>query len=142
MNTTAPNRYFELSLGELANAVSNRAGELLKEVPAGRRDTAYLLIAAARKISPLTVHPNAPVKQVESGELAYAAFWPEYEAEARHSRYRIFVHAADALAFRCGLERIVPHARWDRLAELATESDERLRGAIQALDATAATLKT
>jgi hypothetical protein len=141
MDDLPPNPYVDLPLRQLSEAISKRAGALLADKPTGRRDTAYLLIAAARKIDPMTPHPNSPVNQVKQGGSALEAFLPVYEDEARHHRYRIFVHADDTLRAHHKVGRLVSHGRWDALCALAIENEAGLRAAIQELDEAAQALR-
>ena len=142
MDRDPPNPYIHMTLRELSNAMGTRAGDLLKDGPVGRRDTAYLLIAAGRRIDPMTAHPNSPVNQVKGGGTALEAFLPVYEAEARAARYWVLIHSNDALCAQHGVERLLPHGRWDAQCALAVRDAEGLRAAIMALDQAAAALKT
>jgi len=130
-----------MTLRELSTAMGNRAGDLLADKGVGRRDTAYLLIAAARKIDPMTPHPNSPVNQVKSGSTAREAFLPVYESEAKALRYRILVHANDTLCQQHGVERVMTHGHWDGLCDSAVRNDAGLREAIEALDAAAEAIR-
>jgi len=113
MDRDPPNPYIAMKLRELSQAMGERAGDLLKDRPVGRRDTAYLLIAAARKVDPMTSLPNSPVNQVKGGGTALEAFLPVYEAEARAARYWVLTHANDTLCAHHGVERLLPHGQWD-----------------------------
>lgn len=141
MDRDPPNPYVEMSLRDLSTAMGERASDLLENRKVSRRDIAYLLIASAGKIDPMTAHPNSPVPLVKRGSKAEAAFMPVYEAEAKRMRYRIFVHADDTLCAVHGVERLVPHNRWDSLAALATADEAGLRAAIEQLDQVAGALK-
>lgn len=140
MDDLPPNPYIDLPLRPLSEAMTRRAGALLEDKPTGRRDTAYLLIAAARKIDPMTAHPNSPVNQVKQGGTALDAFLPVYEDEARRSRYRVLVHADDTLRAHHRVDRLVSHSHWDALCAQAVKDDAGLQAAIKALDAVAKAL--
>lgn len=80
--------------------MQERAGQLLQNQPAGRRDTAYLLLAAAARLAPLNNGPSAPVKLVAAGGSAVDAFLPVYQEDARAARFRVLQHAIDAAGLR------------------------------------------
>lgn len=130
-----------MKLRELSHAMGERAGDLLNDRTVGRRDTAYLLIASARKIDPMTSLPNSPVNQVKAGGTALEAFLPVYEAEARAARYWVLIHANDSLCVHHGVDRLLPHAQWDALCAMTVRDGEGLRAALETLDQAAAALK-
>lgn len=57
---TPPNPYREIKLGELADALMRRAGDLIDGTLVGRRDTAYMLIRASHTLRPDQRFPNSP----------------------------------------------------------------------------------
>lgn len=142
MDRDPPNPYIHMALRELSSAMGARIDALLNGGAVGRRDIAYLLIAAAARIDPMTAHPNSPVNQVKGGGTALEAFLPVYEAEARTARYRVFIHANDTLCAQHGVERLLSHGQWDALCALVVRDADGLRAAMMTLDQAASALKT
>lgn len=68
MTNDPPNPYREATLRELFAALNQRAGELLKgDRPVGRRDTAYLLLAASKVVDGRESAIGSPTHQVRQG---------------------------------------------------------------------------
>ncbi len=115
-----PNPYLDADLTALDAAMSRRAGELLRGALVGRRDTAYLLLAAALRYKPDSAHPNSPHKVVRMGDdTALNAFWAAYLTRVQAQRHWALVQAVDAA-------RLPPAwiNRWSR--DDATRSDDQL----------------
>lgn len=124
-----PNPYMDLRLGELGDALSARAGDLLRGRPAGRRDVAYLLIAAAAVVRPSRGHPNSPAKRVDEGrELPLEPFAAVLEDEQRALRWWVFRQAVDAAA-----RQPAAGGPFTDLATMAVESDAACLEALRRL---------
>lgn len=64
MRDDPPNPYIHASLRELFAALNERAAELLKaDKPVGRRDTAYLLLAASKVVDSQEASIGSPAQQ-------------------------------------------------------------------------------
>lgn len=121
-----PNPYMDMRLRDLGDALSSRAGDLLEGRPAGRRDVAYLLIAAASVVRPPRGHPgSAATRADEGGEPPFEPFSQLLAAEQRSLRWWVFRHAVDAATRRPAVG-----SEFDALSALAVESDE---GCLEAL---------
>lgn len=95
---TPPNPYREIKLGELADALMRRAGELLDGTQVGRRDTAYMLIRASHTLRPDQRFPNSPGTLAKTNPAAAAERYIEqFEHECRALRGWIVGQATDAL---------------------------------------------
>lgn len=113
-----PNPYIDLSLTELADAISRRAGDLLDGHPTGRRDVAYLLIAAAAAIRPASSQPNSPARLVRDGAMTpLEAFADVLASEQQAVRWRVFRQAVDAAG------GAVAGPAFDAVSAMATRSD-------------------
>ena len=124
-----PNPYIDLSLTELAEAISRRAGDLLDGRPTGRRDVAYLLIAAAAVIRPASSQPNSPTRLVRDGSLTpLEAFADVLESEQRAVRWRVFRLAVDAAG------GAVAWPAFDAVSALAPRSDADCLEALRRLE--------
>lgn len=123
-----PNPYIDLGLTDLAEALSQRAAALLQGQPVGRRDIAYLLIAAASKVRPQDSQPNAPARLVAAGQSTpLEAFADILEREQRALRWLIFNLAVDAAGGP------IPGSAFDEVIAQAVESDEQWRAAMKRL---------
>lgn len=92
-----PNPYADLRLNALAEVLSERAGDLLEGRQTGRRDVAYLLIAAAAAVRPRRAHPGDPSRLVTEGVMTpLEAFAAVLRAEQKALRYCVFRQAVDA----------------------------------------------
>jgi len=119
------NPYLGLQLRQMYGAMQQRAGQLLDGTPVGRRDTAYLLLAAASYLAPKTTQPGSPGNLVKAGASPLDAYLPEYEDAARSLRHHVACHAWDAVA---GV-RSPPLAR-DAAVAQATASEQGLRSVL------------
>ncbi|MFC3716789.1 hypothetical protein ACFONC_11570 [Luteimonas soli] len=117
MQELPSNPYRDLPLRQMYGAMQNRAGQLLDGKPVGRRDTAYLLLAAAFYLAPMTTQPGSPGNVVRAGGSPLDAYLPEYESAARALRHHVAGHAWDAVAAR-GTAPALP--REAALAQAAT----------------------
>lgn len=131
MRLDPPNRYINLKLHELDRELGRVATDLLAGRRVGRRDTAYLLIAAARAISPDTAHPNSAARVVcEEAATPLEAFGPVLEHAQRTVRYWLINQAIDAAGgMPAGPAR-------DRLLYMAMESDYGCRAGLTELSRT------
>jgi len=92
-----PNPYLQASLRELSAALDRRAGQL--DNPSGtveHRDTAHLLLAAAKRLAPKDKILGEPVNRVLAGAEVLPEFWPRYELDKRAMRWYLFHQAAEA----------------------------------------------
>lgn len=97
MDQDPPNPYIDADLDTLAKRAMELAVALLQDKPAGRRDVAYLLIAASHRIDPQIAVLGSPHEQLRSKDTTIRdAFWPAYERLAHTSRYRVLMQAIDA----------------------------------------------
>jgi hypothetical protein len=136
MKNDPPNPYRDATLRELRDAASFRAGDLLKEgVPVGRLDTAYLLIAAAFRLSPQSLHPNSPVNRGKAGESVLEVFWPEFESDAKATRHHLLMQAIEATGLTFEQIREYQTRTGLSLTYLAAEEDDGLRQALMHLEA-------
>lgn len=123
-----PNPYVDLRLDALGEVLSARAGDLLEGRPTGRRDVAYLLIAAAAVVRPRRAHPGEPARLVADGEMTpLEAFAAVLRAEQKALRWWIFCQAVDAAGGP------VAGPAHDALGERAQASDEGLLEALAQL---------
>lgn len=124
-----PNPYAELRLNALGEVLSDRAGDLLEGRQVGRRDVAYLLIAAAAAVRPRRAHPGDPSRLVAQGELsALEGFSGVLHGEQRALRHWVIRQALDALGGREAGPAL------DVLLAQAQESDEGCLAALEALE--------
>lgn len=141
----AANPYLELDLEALAEAFHRRAGELLKEGVQRSateratlaRDTAYLLLAAARVMEPGWAAPTAPEKALGHGNATLAEVFGGWaEALQRGVRHRVLVRAVN-VAIAGNPVLWLQRARLDgrALSDVAVESDTGLRLALAHLQA-------
>lgn len=122
------NHYLDLGLDELSQTMMERAGQLLRGDQTGRRDVAYLLIAAAHRVSPDAAKPNSPHRIAGEGRsTALDAFGPLIVSEAKAARWRILGQALDALRIR------IDHTIGTWRVE-ASESDEKAHEALRRMD--------
>lgn len=97
MTNEPPNPYREASLRELFAALNQRAGDLLSgDKPVGRRDTAYLLLAASKVVDTRDTSIGSPAHQVRQGAAVAAAFVPAYESDLRALWHHTLQHAREA----------------------------------------------
>lgn len=97
MERDPPNPYIDADLDTLAKRAMDLAGALLKDKPAGRRDVAYLLIAASHRLDPQIGVTGSPHQQLRSTDATIRdAYWPSYERLAHLARHRILVQAVEA----------------------------------------------
>lgn len=97
MRVDPPNPYIHASLRELFAALNTRAGELLTgDKPVGRRDTAYLLLAASKVVDSRSACIGSPAHQVAQGGAVPAAYLPAYEGDLRALWYHTLQHAREA----------------------------------------------
>lgn len=69
--------YIHASLQELFATLNERAGELLKDdKPVGRRDTAYLLLAASKVVDGQAASIGSPAHETSQGAAVPAAYLP------------------------------------------------------------------
>ncbi|WP_447940085.1 hypothetical protein [Pseudoxanthomonas mexicana] len=134
MAADPPNPYRDLPLREIFAALNERAGELLKgDKPVGRRDTAYLLLAASKWIDDRAASIGSPAHQVRQGTPVPDAFLPEYQHGLRTLRYYELQRARDA----AGLDHdaVLAHqkATGTLLGQPAT--DDEFRAALEWLEA-------
>lgn len=123
-----PNPYIDLRLAELAEALSQRAHALLEGQPSGRRDVAYLLIAAAAAVRPSSSMPNAPARTVAEGtESPEEAFGAVLKREQIALRYWVYRQAVDAVG---GLP---PGPEQDAMSAQAVRSDEDCLAVLRAI---------
>lgn len=126
-----PNPYINLRLSALGDALSARAGDLLEDRSVGRRDVAYLLIAAAAHARPQTSFPNSPARLVQSGEATpLAAFAGLLEKEQRAVRWFVFKQAVDAAG------GAVAGSAFDAVSAQSVRSDADCLDALRALSDT------
>lgn len=134
MDRDPPNPYIDGTLREIWTALNNRAGQLLQNKPAGRRDTAYLLLAAASRISPIGTGPSAPEKLVASGSGVTEAFMPAYLQDAQAARYRILQQAIDAAGLQWDTHKIFCEQAGQIAIRLAQRDEDGLREALALID--------
>lgn len=116
-----PNPYIDLRLNALAEVLGERAGDLLEGRQAGRRDVAYLLLAAAFVVRPRRAHPGDPSRLVTEGVMTpLEAFAGVLRAEQKALRYWVFRQAVDAAG------GVVAGPAHDAMAAKAQASDEGL----------------
>lgn len=128
-----PNEYMDLGLDQLSQVMMERAGQLLKDETVGRRDTAYVLIAAAHRVSPASYLLNSPHRLVrEKHSTATEAFAQVMRDESRAARYLVLRQVVDAL----GIAMDPDLGPW---LGRASESDQGAIDAIATLDARAST---
>lgn len=97
MRVDPPNPYIHASLRELFAALNERAAELLKaDKPVGRRDTAYLLLAASKVVDSRSACIGSPAHQVAQGAALPAAYLPAYESDLKALWYHTLQHAREA----------------------------------------------
>lgn len=97
MRVDPPNPYIHASLRELFAALNERAGDLLKaDRPVGRRDTAYLLLAASKVVDSRAACIGSPAHQVAQGAPVPTAYLPAYESDLRALWYHTLQHAREA----------------------------------------------
>lgn len=97
MPVDPPNPYIHASLRELFAALNERAGQLLKpDTPVGRRDTAYLLLAASKRVDGRETSLGSPAYQVRQGKPVPEAYVPEYRNDLRALWYHLLEHAREA----------------------------------------------
>ncbi len=131
MKEAPPNPYRDATLRELRDTMSIRANELLKEgVQVGRRDIAYLLIAAASRLSPRSARPNSPNNRVREGENIVEVFWPEFENDVKATRHHVLQHAVEATGLTFEQIRDYQARTLCSLSALAAKSDDGLREAL------------
>jgi hypothetical protein len=130
------NPYRDLSLRQLWEALQRRAGDLLGDTATPRRDTAYLLLTAAAKISPMTSHPTSPANSVAAGQSLVGNYGAVYEAEAKALRHHILIHAADAMGMTRQKRSMVDNTLWDTAQSLALRDESGLRQALALLETT------
>lgn len=128
MSQTPPNPYIDLHLGELNKVMQARAGSLLRGEPVGRRDIAYLLIAAGSKLDPRPADMSGPVYRARNQQESLGeAFLDFYESEARSLRYWVIRRALDQV------EGIEAGSGLDVWLNTALGSEEGLRACLQRL---------
>lgn len=120
---------------ELGDAMGARATTLLAGGQAGRRDTAYMLICAARAVDPPEQSPISVHRRVEHGETPLTAYRPKYLRMVQDARYYVIRQAMDAVGLRPGSEPPGTNARIDMLTELALRDEEGLYDALARLEA-------
>jgi len=122
--TDPPNPYKDLRLGELAEALMARAGDLLGDKKVGRRDTTYMLIAAGHMVRPEAGFLSSPATLAKTDPNAAADRFIEiFEEERVALRAWLVAHAYDVF---CGGAGMLDHdigGLW-RVRERALVSDE------------------
>lgn len=122
-----PNPYHELKLDTLADALSERACDLMGDRRVGRRDTAHMLITAAYRLRPTLGTPGTPAARMrDGGESPLNAFGEMLDREQRAVRWWILGQALDAAELPHGPERA-------EVLSGAVESDEACRLALERL---------
>lgn len=97
MRADPPNPYIDASLRQLFAALNERAAALLKaDKPVGRRDTAYLLLAASKVMDTQEASLGSPAHQVRQGAAVPAAYLPAYEGDLRALWHHTLQHAREA----------------------------------------------
>lgn len=96
-NRVPPNPYIEDLPAQLADLVMARAGALLGDTPVGRRDTAYMLIAAGHALRPRIGGPSDPFARVRRDHTqALDAYGALLEEGLRSLRWRVMKEAMEA----------------------------------------------
>jgi hypothetical protein len=127
-----------LGLTKLGDQCDRRAGELLRREPATElaSDTAYLLLAAARRLAPAQYTPTDPAIAISHAGAGFAAAFTGWHQQlAQEARYRVLSRAADA-ALGADAEvwlRTEHDQVGGRPGAIATSSDDGLRRVIEVL---------
>ena len=116
-----PNPYMDKLPSQLADVIMDRASDLLRDIPVGRRDTAYMLIAAGHALRPRIGGTGEPFARVQQDHAqALVAYGALLEEGQRSLRWRVMKEAMEA-------------ADWpgigarDRLASRGIDSDAACR---------------
>ena len=116
-----PNPYMEGLPSQLADLAMGRARDLLGEIPVGRRDTAYMLIAAGHALRPRIGGTGEPFARVQQDHAqALAAYGALLEEGQRSLRWRVMKVAMEAAGWPDIGAR-------DRLASRGIDSDAACR---------------
>lgn len=133
MSQEPPNPYIHASLRELFAALNQRAGELLKgTTPVGRRDTAYLLLAASKRVDGREASLGSPAHQVRHGSRVPDAYTPEYRRDLRALWHHTLEHAREA----AGLDHaaVLAYQRATGTLLGSPETEAEFLGALQWLE--------
>lgn len=113
--------------------MNHRAGELLQtDKPVGRRDTAYLLLAASKVVDTQASSIGSPANQVSQGAAVPAAYLPAYESDLRALWYHTLQHAREAAGL--SHDDILAYQRATGQLFGIPTSDAEFRAALQWLD--------
>lgn len=133
MAIAPPNPYIHASLRELFAALNERAGELLKaDKPVGRRDTAYLLLAASKVVDTQQASIGSPAHQVRQGAAVPAAYLPAYEGDLRALWHHTLQHAREAAGL--SHDDVLAHQRATGRLLGSPATDAEFRAALQWLE--------
>lgn len=136
----AQNPYIHKTLSSIAYACDGRAGELLRRQPPTElaTDTAYLLLAAARRLSPGAATPTSPQVAHTSGGAGFTQAFTEW-AEQRHRevRFQVCQRAAEmVLGDGAALWMTSPSPTLGKApCDLGSVSDEGMAAVLDCLDA-------